>query len=137
MAIDYSGFKFGKGRTIQQAKDKQDRVEVKVRKSVRAECVERDGYCRLLGAALRGDVVKELELLNHVCQPGDPSEWAHWGEKKRARTRKQAPEVRHTKAGSLMLCKPMHEQYDAGKLYITALTRDGCNGSLKFSRSRK
>jgi hypothetical protein len=59
------------------------------------------------------------------------SEWAHLGDKKRFKTRGQAPEVRHTTAGSLMLCTKHHQDYDAGRMVIEG---DDANLPLKFER---
>ncbi len=88
-----------------KARAKRRRAERPVVKSVRAQCVERDGYCRL--AALS------------PCN--GPSEWAHLGAKKRARTRGMLPEERHTKAGSFMACRRHHQLYDAGLIEIAVI----------------
>src|SRR5260221_341989 len=72
-----------KGRTRKQIKGRKDRAEAAVKKLVRAQVAYRDGHCRLMG-----------------CGPcHGESEWAHLGDKKRARTRGQAPTVRHTTEG--------------------------------------
>lgn len=98
-----------------RTKARKERAEAKVKKAVRAECVKRDGFCRLMG-----------------CGPcSGRSEWAHLGEKKRARTRKMAPEVRHTTAGSLMACTGHHEAYDAGRIEIEPTTARGADGLLR------
>ncbi len=93
---------------------KRRRAEARVAKHVRALCVERDGYCRLMGLS-----------------PCDgPSEWAHLGEKKRARTRGMSPEMRHTTSGSLMACSKHHRAYDAGKIGI-AVSETGADGPIR------
>lgn len=96
---------------------------------VRGECVVRDGYCRI----------------GRVSEPAlgpcsGPSEWAHLGDKRRARTRGQEPEERHTTAGSLMACRAHHYAYDKGieadgtKLHIEERTPKGADGPLAFRR---
>jgi hypothetical protein len=109
--------------TRKQEKGKAQRAEVKVKKSVREQCVDRDGPCRYAKDA----------PAQHTCQ--GPSEWAHLGEKKRAKTRGQAPEVRHTTAGSLMLCRLAHARYDGRqrpRLGITATNKLGADGTLRY-----
>lgn len=122
------------------AKGRKTRAEAKVKKAVRAACVLRDGYCRFnffspLSWAVTGQCdVTDRKPYPHRCV--GPSEWAHLGAKKRARTRGMAPEVRHTTAHSAMLCRQAHRDYDAGRLRITALTRRGADGPLKFTRKK-
>ena len=94
---------------------RKQRHEAAVKKSVRAQCVERDGYCRVSDS-----------------QCGGLSEWAHLGAKKRARTRGMAPELRHTTGGSLMLCTVHHLWYDRGQMQIVPLTLKGADGLLHF-----
>lgn len=101
-----------------RVKARKDRAEAKVKQQVRARCVERDGDCRLRGA------------YGFTCS-GD-SEWAHLGESRRAHTRGMAPEVRHTTAGSLMLCTGHHRAYDAGRLKVRCLTLKRADGLLGF-----
>lgn len=114
-------------------KARKDRNEVAIKKLVRAACVLRDGHCRM--TAGRDDVFVGLsQWIHSPCEAS--SEWAHFGGKRRARTRGQAAEIRHTSAGSLMLCQIAHRSYDSGKLKITALTKHGCDGRLKFRWSK-
>ncbi len=83
-------------------------------KAVRAICVERDGYCRLMGLT-----------------PCDgPSEWCHLEEKKRARTRGMSPEKRHTQDFSMMACRKHHQMYDTGEIQI-AMTEKGADGPIR------
>ncbi len=97
---------------------RRKRQAAKVVTSVRAQCVERDGYCR-------------FETFPYGCT--GPSEWAHLGEQKRYRTRGMPAEVRHTTAGSLMLCRRHHSAYDrAHTLKIVPLTSLGADGPLRF-----
>lgn len=86
------------------------RTEAAVIKAVRALCVLRDGYCL---AARRG----------YASSCGGPSEWAHLGAKRRARTQRQDPMTRHVVNGSAMLCKIHHTEYD-GKSRRFALIID-------------
>lgn len=94
-------------------------MESKTQQAVRAAVVSRDGYCRYYKAQ-DWDTIVECD---------GPSEWAHLGDKKRARTRNMAPEVRHTTAGSLMLCRRHHQQYDSGEIVILGTD---ANGPLAF-----
>lgn len=90
--------------------------------AVRNHCVERDGYCRF-------DMAVPYE-----CD--GPSEWAHMHARRRSKTRGMDPSYRHDTAHSLMLCHTHHEDYDAKRLQITALSRRGADGPLKFRRSK-
>lgn len=110
-------------RSAEKARGK--RKATKVVKSVRARCVERDGYCRML---------TDSGAYSVGC--AGPSEWAHLGDKKRFKTRGQPPEQRHTTAGSLMTCKRHHDAYDGRSvpgLDIIILTELGADGPLKFA----
>jgi hypothetical protein len=102
-----------------RVKARKRRHAAKVVKSVRAQCVERDGYCR-------AGWDRPVALCHGV------SEWAHLGDKKRFKTRGQAPEIRHTTAGSLMLCQKHHADYDAGRM---AIDGDDANLPLRFRRT--
>lgn len=116
-----------KGPTRKQVKAKAKRVARKVVKSVRAQCVERDGHCRYLYLAVAGDSCPKGHLAHPECD--GPSEWAHLGDKKRARTRNMPAHIRHTTAGSLMLCAKHHDAYDAGEIVIVG---SDANGALAF-----
>lgn len=128
-------------KTRRQLKARQARQETQIKKLTRAACVVRDGDCRLLQAEF---LLYECSMgrVDYLASPWHahncdaPYEWAHFGDKRRSRTRGQAAEIRHTTAGSLMLCKSAHEAYDAGRLKITALTRHGCDGRLKFALAK-
>ena len=108
-----------------RVKGRKDRAEAKRKIEVRADVEARDGYCRIAN-----DVVWPVDGPNLGCR--GRSEWAHFGEKKRARTRNQAPELRHTTAGSFKACMFHHDLYDRGKLAIIATTGDGCDGPLTY-----
>lgn len=107
---------------------------------MRAACVERDGHCRVfLAIAAHYEGWAILAAL-HQIEDGDKchsrSEWAHMHSRRRSQTRNQAPEIRHDAAHSLMLCRFHHQEYDAHRLIITALSPKGANGPLKFRRAK-
>ncbi len=124
--------------TRKALKGKKDRNAKKVEKSVRAQCEERDGSCRVGSTlAMMGD---DRASLTQIGECRGESEWAHLGEKTRAKTRNQAPEVRHTTAGSAMLCTRHHARYDGRerpRLLIEALTKRGADGPLRFTSQKK
>ncbi len=106
-----------------KARAKRKRADDKYAKAVRFDCEQRDGYCRY--GTTEHDFTR--------C--GWPAEWAHMGEKTRAKTRGMAPEARHTTADSLILCKSHHDAYDGRRrprLRIEALTPLGADGPLRF-----
>lgn len=105
-------------RARKRAKDQ--RYAAKIRPIVE----RRDGYCRYF---------KDWPDFDRQPCEGN-SEWAHFGDKKRFKTRGMAPEKRHTTAGSLMLCSKHHREYDAGKLRIVALSAKGCDGGLCWNQ---
>lgn len=124
-----------KGPSRRQEKAKKDRAEDKVAKAVRAACVERDGPCRLFTEWLvKNEGWAFGAALNSGCS-GD-SEWAHLKGHRRSHTRGMAPEVRHDTQHTLILCRRHHQAEEAGTLRITALTRKGADGPLKFRRPR-
>ena len=99
------------------------RAEKKVAAVVRAACVERDGYCRWALAS----------GTSSFCEGA--SEWAHFGDSTRAKTRGMKPERRHTTAGSMMLCTKHHDALDGRRhprLYLDALTAKGADGPVAF-----
>ena len=116
-----------KGEPVAKRKARKRRLASKVVESVRRQCVERDGDCRLGDWENNPDDVHDDDLEGDFCE--GRSEWAHLGDKKRFKTRGQAPEVRHTTAGSLMLCTKHHQDYDQGRL---AIEGDDANGILHF-----
>lgn len=91
---------------------------------VRPVVVERDGPCR---------IARNLTL-GFLGACGGPSEWAHVGSHRRFKTRKMEPEVRHTSAGTVMLCGAHHDAYDAHQFQIEELTDAGCDGPLAFTK---
>jgi hypothetical protein len=104
-------------------KRKRQHLERMLKTAIRAACVERDGYCRYRG------------VTNGIGFCDGPSEWAHLGDKRRARTRGLSSEQRHTTAGSLMLCRRHHRLYDTHRLIIRAVTDAGADGLIVFEES--
>lgn len=125
--------------TVAKARAKRRRAEAPVAAKVRAQCVERDGYCRIgsMGSDQFNDQFSAdlfVPALADGCE--GPSEWAHLWDKKRAKTRGMAPEQRHTTQDSAMLCRTHHDRYDGRatpKLKIRPLTTHGADGALSFS----
>jgi hypothetical protein len=106
------------------------RREGPVAKKVRAACVERDGHCRYWLERFVNPFMED------IADCDGPSQWAHFGEKVRAKTRNMKPEQRHTTWGSLMLCRLHHDQLDGRqhpRLKIEALTKFGADGPLAFT----
>lgn len=101
-----------------RARAKRRRAEHPVATKVREKCVDRDGFCRLMGLS--------------PCS--GQSEWAHLEEKKRARTRGMSPEERHTTTHSAMFCTGHHAAYDAGKILI-AMTEKGADGPIRVEQA--
>lgn len=102
--------------TAKRLKARGKRRESMHARSIRALCVERDGYC--------------LMALLGVVGCSGPSEWAHVGQHRRCFTRGKAPEQRHTTAGSAMLCQKHHREYDAHLFDLLPKTDDGMNGAF-------
>lgn len=120
MSMDTSGLPLAKPEPRKKQKAREDRHEAAIKKVVRAKVAERDGFCRAQATGMGACV--------------GYSEWAHFGVHKRYRTRGQAPEVRHTTAGTLMLCTGHHYEYDKGLLDIAAKTDRECDGPLRYER---
>jgi hypothetical protein len=84
----------------------------------------RDGYCRLAGVVCFGP-----------CS--GPSQFAHFGEWRRAKTRGMDPSERHSKERGLKLCSRHHGLYDGQlgigrQLQILAMTAQLTDGPLAF-----
>lgn len=129
MAIGF-GEACPKPMTRKRVKGRKDRAEAKVKKSVRAQCVDRDGYCRV--AHLRPNDLRRWNPEEFPCWGF--SEWAHLCAKKRFKTRGQEAATRHTIWGSVMLCHGHHEAYDRARMTIHILTPFGADGPLGFKR---
>ena len=117
--------------TRRLVKGRKTRAAAKVVTSVRAQCVERDGYCRMSRWYSIDGEDNYARGVDTFCS--GPSEWAHVGEHTRAKTRGMAPERRHTTAGSLMLCRRHHHDLDAHRITVDALTAAGADGPLRFA----
>ena len=117
-----------KPEPCRRVKGRKARAAGRVVQSVRQQCVERDGHCRLSRWPSNDRLFNNL---TNTCV--GRSEWAHLGEKRRFKTRGQAPEVRHSTAGSLMLCTKHHQDYDQGRL---AIEGNDANAPLSFIRTR-
>jgi len=95
-----------------------------VKVDVRAQCVERDGPCRIRGAPFG------------PCR--GPSQWAHYGPHRRCRTVGRPPLERHRRDASFMMCDGHHDLYDGQRLenghrlQVEALTDRGTDGPLRF-----
>lgn len=111
---------------------KRKRAESLVIKSVRAKCVERDVFCRY-------DLDEFAKTARFGTDCKGPSEWAHLENYRRSKTRNMAPELRHTTAGTAMLCKFHHDCYDGRgkkKLRIVNFGALGADGPLTWTLSR-
>ena len=129
MAIDYSVLAIPKGEPRARTKRRLTRKEQIVKRACRQHCVDRDGFCR---CDLVTEIFEDMRPDGMFMQCDGPSEWAHLHARRRSKTRGMDPTVRHDTKYSLMLCKFHHQLYDAKKLIITALSRRGANGPLKF-----
>lgn len=94
-------------------KARNDRAEKRIKDVVRAQVVERDGYCRLQGVAIFGPC-KGASTWNHLTR--------------RSKTMGQAPERRHNTETGMMVCRHHHrmlDEYEIGFEYRTAVGADG------------
>lgn len=95
---------------------------------IREQVFARDGMCRY---GFDVSPAKRSSCLG-------PIEWAHFGEKKRFKTRGMAPAARHLMVASLALCAKHHDDYDDGRLDITARDPEaGCNGPLDYREEER
>lgn len=106
-----------------RARKRKKRKDSKYALQIRALVAERDGYCcvRTAGA----------EFLVGECK--GESQWAHFGEFKRYKTRCMKPEERHCTHGALMLCAKHHDALDRYRMSATPLTDKGCDGTIEFA----
>jgi hypothetical protein len=104
--------------TRKRLKGRKDRAEIAVKRAVRAECVERDGYCFVGKLGIPG------------CK--GPSEWAHLAGHRRSQTRGMAPERRHSSLWTAMLCKKHHMQEERGTHRIVYRTADYADGPCSW-----
>ena len=122
MSIDYSQSELPKGKTRKQLKSKRDRLEAKVKRAVRAACVERDGYC----------LVERAD--DWVSQCKGRSEWAHLSGHRRSQTRGMPPTYRHNTAWTAMLCTRHHRQEEQGTFRVVYRTDSYANGPVGWER---
>lgn len=108
-----------KPEPLKRTRARKKRKAAVVVKTVRAVCVERDGFCRAVSPWLG------------KCEGA--SEWAHLHSHMRSKTRGRPATQRHTAPGSVMLCTEHHQQYDARQLEISLLTEFGADGTLRFT----
>jgi hypothetical protein len=69
---------------------REERQETAIKKQVRADCVIRDGYCRVTHGIGTEITANAWAFVVGSC--AGVSEWAHFGEKKRFKTRNLSPE---------------------------------------------
>lgn len=117
--MDTSGLPFPKGEPRARTKRRAKRREQTVAARVRAAVMRRDAPCRVAGVAALGP-----------CK--GRTEWAHFEESRRFKTRGRPPEERHAVEGSLGLCRRHHHDYDQGRLAIKALSAARCEGRLRY-----
>ena len=117
---------FGKPEKRSTSKARKKRKAAAVIQTVREQCVDRDGYCRLSGVA-------------RFAPCDGPSEWMHLGDHRRSNTRGMDPEERHRRDKSLMGCRRHHGLYDGRqlvngqRLQIDEITDRGADGPLRFT----
>ena len=115
-----------KGPTRRARKQATAVAEAARMAAVRRQVMQRERYHCRVG---RWGVTQAL-----FGECSGPLEWAHWGRYRRFLTRGWDPDARHCPAGSVCLCDRHHDDYDATRLAITALTPRECDGRLRFSR---
>ena len=94
-----------------KARAKRARAEAPIKKTVRAACVERDGYCVIWGQRPYRDIGgATIFMSGYECD--GPPQWTHMHSRRRSQPRNQAPEMRHDTAHSFMACQKHHDQYD-------------------------
>lgn len=128
-----SGLRFPKPEPRKAVKARADSEEAKVAREARRHAVHRDGYCRV---GRRVVVSEPDDVAAGLGACDGPSEWAHLAEHRRFRTRGLPPNERHTAAGSLMMCRRHHHDYDQSRMTIEILTRGGADGPLRFRGRR-
>jgi hypothetical protein len=103
--------------TRKRLKGRKNRAEARVKRLVRAEVTERDGYCL---------VATRIGMSG--CK--GRSTWAHFAGHRRSQTRGMAPERRHDSRFSGMLCERHHSQEERGLYQIVYRTVDYANGPI-------
>src|SRR3990167_6845639 len=108
------------------------RAESKVVQVVRPIVEDRDGYCRLMWF----DDATRRQIATIFGSCSGPSQWSHYNAThRRSKTMGQAPEERHDRRHSLMLCAFHSAEYDQNRMAIVKLDEGrGCDGRLRFKR---
>lgn len=103
---------------------------------VHEDVASRDTYCRLywFDAATRS----AISAIFGACS--GRAEMAHIGEKRRSKTVGQDAEERHVTTHAVLLCHRHHQgdnrySYDRHAFEIEALSKNGCDGRLRFVRA--
>lgn len=107
--------------TRKRLKGRKDRTERLVKRTVRAECVVRDGPCLVL---TRVGIVGDCD---------GPSTWAHFRGHRRSQTRGLPPERRHDTRFSGMLCERHHTQEERGTFGVVYRTAEYANGPVGWA----
>lgn len=117
----------GRGETVKAVKARKGRTEAKVKKDVREQCVERDGFCRVF--SFREDVYQRVGSCEGLSQH------AHLGKARRCHTRGMDPEARHSTTTSAMLCDRHHDAYDEHKFDLEPVTDKGADGPMRLVKA--
>lgn len=113
-----SGQYLSKGDSRKRIKGREDRAEKKTKTQVRAECVDRDGYCRV------------AEMMRTLCN--GPSQWTHLEDKRRCFTRGMKPTDRHSTQWTCQMCQGHHAAYDAHHFDVRFIDEDkGADGAIE------
>lgn len=132
MAIDISDLTFAKPEPRKRTKARRKRDERAVVQDVRSQVASRDGYCRCYW--FDRETRHQVWALLGPC--AGRSEWAHL--RKRWETRGMAPEDRHDRRTSIMLCNRHHQDdaagFDRHAFEIEPVTERGADGPLRFIR---
>jgi hypothetical protein len=109
-------------KTRKQVKAREDRLEAKVQKLVRAACVERDGPCLVL---TRIGIYGECRGV---------SEWAHLSGHRRSQTLGMPATYRHNTAWTAMLCTRHHSLEEHDKFHVIYRTASYADGLVAWER---
>lgn len=118
--MDYSKCAIPKGPTRKRLKGRKDREEARIKKQVRAEVEERDGYCLV---ATRAGITGQ-------CR--GRSTWAHLSGHRRSQTRGLPPTIRHNTRWTAMLCLRHHDYEERGKFSVVYHTDRYADGPVSW-----
>jgi hypothetical protein len=113
-----SGLAYPKGPTMKRLKGRKARTEAKVKRTVRAACVERDGYC----------LVQRVPGVFANCK--GPSEWAHLAGHRRSQTVGMPATYRHNTAWTAMLCNRHHKLEEDDVFHVIYKTANYADGPV-------